>query len=120
MNNKQDIFIKIVDLGESGLESLEYALGTIEQGNIPKTYEILVGIMEALGAIEEALPLVVHKEDSLGELYTQLISTFGQLVSCCESKDEGDILNTLRANVLPAYRGWLECLKDNLETVPNQ
>ena len=114
MNSKQDIINKILELGNSGQEALEYAIASIEKENTSKTLEVLTGAIEAFSTIEEALPLILEPDDNYLFLERQVKAAFEHLVECCENKTDDEILHTLQSNVFPSYMEWLEYLKDKL------
>jgi hypothetical protein len=113
-NTKQDITRRILELGDSGLEALEYVYDVTKEGNSELTHQVMSGLIEAFISIEESLPYVLDMGNEIMAWSRQLKNDLEHLVTCYESGKEADILLALEGKVIPSYAKWLESLKASL------
>jgi hypothetical protein len=111
---KQDITQRVLELGDSGLEALDYVYNATKEGNSELTYQVMSGLIEAFISIEESLPYVLDMGNEIMAWSQQLKNDLEHLVTCYESGKEIDILSGLEGKVIPSYAKWLESLKANL------
>ena len=118
MDNRLNIIAQMLELGENVLEGLEHICNKVKQGNAGQTMSLMEDILEAFGSLESAV-LLVYQENSeaLAGMTAELKGSFNRLVDAYEGNNELEILNVIHSNVIPGYKSWLKCLKNELSQV---
>lgn len=117
-NEKKDIILRTLDLGENILDGLEHTLNLVKQGEYQETVTLIADILEGFSTMERSIVVVWTEESAdLTGLTDKLRSSFDLLVNAYEESDAIKVPDTLRDEVLPSYKKWFEFVKNNLASI---